>query len=44
MGDTTIEKKQKIIAVCGVKNSGKTTLLEKIVKEFTKRRKKTAGS
>lgn len=31
-----------IIAVCGVKNSGKTTLLAGIVKELTKRGKKTA--
>lgn len=42
MGDSAIKKKQKIIAVCGVKNSGKTTLLEKMVKELTKRGKKTA--
>lgn len=34
--------KQKIVAVCGVKNSGKTTLLEGIVKELTKRGMKTA--
>ncbi len=33
---------QKIIAVCGVKNSGKTTLLEKLVKELSKRGVKTA--
>lgn len=33
---------RKIVAVCGVKNSGKTTLLEKLVKELTKRGLKVA--
>lgn len=33
---------QIIIAVCGVKNSGKTTLLAGIIKELTKRGRKTA--
>lgn len=42
MGYSDIEEKQKIIAVCGVKNSGKTTLLAKIVEEFTKRGLKIA--
>ena len=32
----------KVIAVCGVKNSGKTTLIEKLLKELTKRQIKTA--
>lgn len=36
------EKQQKIIAVCGVKNSGKTTLLEKLVKNLTQRDIRTA--
>lgn len=36
------EKKQKIIAVCGVKNSGKTTLLVKLVQNLTARGIKTA--
>ena len=35
-------KKQKIIAVCGVKNSGKTTLLTKLVKNLSDRGVKTA--
>lgn len=34
--------KQKIIAVCGVKNSGKTALLRKIVRELTGRGIQTA--
>lgn len=32
----------KVVAVCGVKNSGKTTFLEKLVREFTNRGVKTA--
>ncbi len=40
--DSTIVKKQKIIVICGVKNSGKTTLLTKIVTELTKRGVKIA--
>lgn len=36
------EKKQKIVAVCGVKNSGKTTLIEKLVRELAGRNVKTA--
>lgn len=35
-------KNQKIIAVCGVKNSGKTTLLVRLVKYLSERRVKTA--
>lgn len=35
-------KKQKIIAVCGVKNSGKTTLLTRIVAELMKQGLKIA--
>lgn len=38
-----VRKKQKIIAVCGVKNSGKTTLLTKLVKELAGRGIKTAA-
>lgn len=34
--------KQKVIAVCGVKNSGKTTLITKLVKELKNRGKKVA--
>lgn len=37
-----VKKKQKVIAVCGVKNSGKTTFLERVVKELVKRGVKTA--
>ncbi len=40
--DSTIIKKQKIIVVCGVKNSGKTTLITKIVTGLTKRGLKIA--
>lgn len=36
------EKQQKIIVVCGVKNSGKTTLLERLVREASIRGLKTA--
>lgn len=36
------ELNQKIIAVCGVKDSGKTTLLTKLVREFSGRGIKTA--
>ena len=36
------EKKQRIIAVCGVKNSGKTTLLVRLVQNLTARGIKTA--
>lgn len=36
------KKRQRIAAVCGVKNSGKTTLLTGIVKELKKRGIKTA--
>ena len=35
---------QKIVAVCGVKNSGKTTLLAELVKELAARGKRTAVS
>ncbi len=42
MGYFTMKKSgQKIVAVCGVKNSGKTTLLAALIKELTKRGKKT---
>ncbi len=36
MGNNALEKKQNVIAVCGVKNSGKTTLLTKLVEEMSK--------
>lgn len=36
------DRKQRIIAVCGVKDSGKTTLLVRLVKELTKLGLKTA--
>ncbi|MGF0031847.1 molybdopterin-guanine dinucleotide biosynthesis protein B [Bariatricus sp. SGI.154] len=36
------EKQQKIIVVCGVKDSGKTTLLERLVREVSKRGLKAA--
>ena len=42
MGYSDIAGKQRIVAVCGVKNSGKTTLLERIVKELSKRELKIA--
>lgn len=44
MDRTFVDKaeKQRIIAVCGVKNSGKTTLLERLVAELTKRGFQTA--
>lgn len=42
MGHSDIEGKQRIVAVCGVKNSGKTTLLARLVKELTKRGLKIA--
>lgn len=47
MGSSAIESvgekgRQKIIAVCGVKNSGKTTLIEKLVVELSHRKIKTA--
>lgn len=38
----TEQKEQKVIAVCGVKNSGKTTLLLKLVRAFSDRGLKTA--
>ena len=37
-----IEKLQKVVAICGVKNSGKTTLLEKLVPALKERGIKTA--
>ncbi len=37
-----VQKKQMIIAVCGKKNSGKTTLLAKLVRELSGRGVKTA--
>ena len=37
-----VNSRQKIIAVCGVKNSGKTTLLVKLVEELSKRGMKVA--
>ena len=43
MGGKSVEKTgQKIVAVCGVKNSGKTTLLAELVKELTARGKLAA--
>lgn len=42
MGSSDVKKEQKIIAVCGVKNSGKTTLIEKLVRELAKRQIRTA--
>lgn len=36
------EKKPRILAICGVKNSGKTTLIEKLVVKLTDRGKKIA--
>ena len=38
----SLKKKQMIIAVCGVKNSGKTTLLTKLVKVFSEKGRKVA--
>lgn len=35
--DHPVVKNQKVIAVCGVKNSGKTTLLARIVSALTKK-------
>lgn len=42
--DQTVQKKhrQQIVVVCGVKNSGKTTLLVRIVEKLTQMGKKTA--
>ena len=40
--DRAIVNKQKVIVVCGVKNSGKTTLLTRIVAELTKQGLKIA--
>lgn len=40
--ETSKKAGQKIVVVCGVKNSGKTTLLERIVKELAGRGIKTA--
>lgn len=42
MGDF-IMKKQKIICICGRKNMGKTTLMEKLIGEFTDRGYKVAA-
>lgn len=42
MGSSDIMNEQMIVAVCGVKNSGKTTLLVKLVKMLTERGIKTA--
>ena len=42
MGCPSIEKKPVVIAVCGEKNSGKTSLLVKLVREFSRRGIKTA--
>ena len=36
------KSQQKIVAVCGVKNSGKTSFLEKLVKEYTAKGRKAA--
>lgn len=37
-----MKKEQKIVAVCGRKNSGKTTLLVKIIEKLAERNKKAA--
>lgn len=37
MGSSAVKKEQQIIAVCGVKNSGKTTLLVKLVEALAKK-------
>ncbi|MBC2855139.1 molybdopterin-guanine dinucleotide biosynthesis protein B [Cetobacterium sp. 2A] len=42
MKDKICEKKQLVFSVCGVKNSGKTTLIENLIREFTKEGKKVA--
>lgn len=44
MGDTAVteKKRQRIVAVCGVKNSGKTRLLSGLVEELTKQGMKVA--
>ena len=36
------ERKQHAIAVCGQKNSGKTTLIERMIRELSERGLKTA--
>ena len=38
MGDTAVteKKRQRLVAVCGVKNSGKTTLLSRLVGELSR--------
>lgn len=41
-GENSRPLKQKIVAVCGIKNSGKTTLLEKLVEGLAKRGMKVA--
>lgn len=41
-GEDSRPLKQKIVAVCGIKNSGKTTLLEKLVAGLAKRGMKVA--
>ena len=44
MGDTAVteKKRQRLVAVCGVKNSGKTTLLSRLVGELSKEGMKVA--
>lgn len=43
MGCLTVkEEKFRVVSVCGVKNSGKTTLLTRLVKELTERGIKVA--
>lgn len=37
-----MKKEQKIVVVCGMKNSGKTTLLVKIIEKLAERNRKTA--
>lgn len=42
MDNINVAKSPKIISICGIKNSGKTTLIEKLVKELCKKNFKVA--
>ncbi|MGN1267717.1 MAG: molybdopterin-guanine dinucleotide biosynthesis protein B [Dorea sp.] len=42
MGSDAVNKNQKIIVVCGVKNSGKTTLITKLVEQMSREGLKVA--